>query len=98
MLKQETKKIITCLKKIKILDVINHTSGLKTMPDDENLIYIKYKYASSCMKKNINDDAHKIGTDNYSNICYIILGHIIEKITKLTYIDAYKKWGRRINF
>jgi CubicO group peptidase (beta-lactamase class C family) len=82
------------LKKIKLLDIINHTSGLKSMPNNKKLIYTCHKNATLCMNKFINENlfTHTIGTDNYSNIGYIILGYVIEKITKLTYIDAYQKY------
>ena len=81
-------------RKITILDVINHISGLKGMPDNKKSIYIRHNSAYSCMKKFINENlfTHTFGTDNYSNIGYIILGFIIEKVTKLTYIGSYKKY------
>jgi D-alanyl-D-alanine carboxypeptidase len=80
--------------KIKILDIINHTSGLKGMPNDKKSIYIHYKSLSKCMNSFINENlfTHTFGTDNYSNIGYIILGYIIEKTTNLSFIDAYKKY------
>ena len=64
------------------------------MPNNKKSIYIGHISASSCAKTFINENlfTHTFGTDNYSNIGYIILGYIIEKITNLTYIDAYKKY------
>jgi CubicO group peptidase (beta-lactamase class C family) len=80
--------------KITILDIINHTSGLKGMPDNKKSIYVYHKNASSCMKTFIDENlfTKEFGTDNYSNIGYIILGYIIEKITNLTYVKAYYKY------
>lgn len=80
--------------KIKIIDIINHTSGLKSLPDNIKLIYVHHDNASQCVKTFIDEDLfiNDPGTDHYSNIGYLILGHIIEKITKLTYIEAYKKY------
>ena len=80
--------------KITILDVINHTSGLKAMPDDKKSIYVRHKNTSSCLKTFIDENlfTKEFGTDNYSNIGYIILGYIIEKITNLTYIEACHKY------
>jgi CubicO group peptidase (beta-lactamase class C family) len=69
-------------------------SGLKGMPDNKKSLFVRYKSLLKCMKTFINENLfiHEFGTDNYSNIGYIILGYIIEKITKLSYIDAYKKY------
>ena len=33
-----------------ILDVINHTSGLKDISDDKKSIYVRHKNTSSCVK------------------------------------------------
>jgi len=93
-IKSKNKNNDDIFRKITILDIINHTSGLKSLPNKKKIIYTKYNNASLCMKKFINEDLfiHTFGTDNYSNIGYIILGYVIEKITNLTYIDAYKKY------
>jgi len=93
-IKTKNKNNNDSFEKITILDVINHTSGLKGMPNNKKSIYIRHKNASSCIKTFINENlfTKDFGTNNYSNIGYIILGHIIEKITKLTYVKAYYKY------
>jgi D-alanyl-D-alanine carboxypeptidase len=80
-----------------IFEVMNHMSGLKSLPNNEKMIYPKkneYKSATACLKSFINEKLfiHKKGTDNYSNIGYIILGSIIEKVTDLPFMESYKKY------
>lgn len=79
---------------INILEVINHISGLKSMPDKKEVIYKKYINATDSLHSFIDEKliTHTKNTDNYSNIGYILLGAIIEKITKLSYIDVYKNY------
>jgi len=81
------------LAKVKIIDVINHVSGIKNMYD--NVIYgsrKKYK----CTTEVYNDYSkeklitQQIGVMNYSNVGYIILGALIEKITNEKYTDFVK--------
>lgn len=93
-IKSKNKNNNNIFEKITILDVVNHTSGLKSLPDNKKLIYIRHKNASSCIKTFIDKNlfTKEFGTDNYSNIGYIILGYIIERITNLTYIEAYHKY------
>ncbi len=71
--------------RIKIIDIINHRAGfikninLKIYKKFESAIDI-YNYY--CKYKLIK---HKYGEYNYSNVGYIILGAIIEKITNTKY-------------
>ena len=82
------------LAKVKIIDVINHVSGLKNMYD--NVIYGSSKKKYKCTTDVYNDYSkeklitQQIGIMNYSNVGYIILGALIEKITNEKYIDFVK--------
>jgi CubicO group peptidase (beta-lactamase class C family) len=76
----------------KIYDLMNHETGLKIHPS--NTVTKKYSSATDVLSE-IDDqelkiDANKIGNFNYSNIGFIILGAIIEKVTNMTYIEAFK--------
>jgi CubicO group peptidase (beta-lactamase class C family) len=92
---------------ITILDLINHVSGIKTMPNlffkIKNYIsfiipesYFKNKYLNiqniSSIFENENIFTLKKGEYSYSNIGYILLGVIIEKTTKLTYLATLEKY------
>lgn len=79
---------------ITILDVINHKSGLKSFPNDKNSIYKVYANATKCLESFVNEPLllHDRGDDVYSNIGYILLGAIIEKVTDMAFIDAYKTY------
>jgi CubicO group peptidase (beta-lactamase class C family) len=83
------------IKNIKIIDIINHKSGLKNFWDGATYGSSKIKYKSPTEiynKWNNNkliDDKLK-GTFAYSNIGYQILGVIIEKITNENYSDYVK--------
>jgi len=78
--------------KIKIIDLINHTSGIKNFPDSINYD-IKTFTATVLTNIIINEDLFKFKkTFKYSNIGYILLGYIIEKVTKMNYMDAYYKY------
>ena len=82
------------LAKVKIIDVINHVSGLKNMFN--NVIYGISKKKYNCVTEVYNDYSkeklltNQIGVMNYSNVGYIILGALIEKITNEKYIDFIK--------
>jgi CubicO group peptidase (beta-lactamase class C family) len=67
-------------------------SGLKSLPDNKKIIFTRFTNATKCLNSFIDEKLfkHKKNTDNYSNIGYILLGAIIEKITNLSYLDAYK--------
>jgi len=83
------------IKNLKIIDIINHTSGLKNNWD--NAIYgsskIKYNTATQIYNKWNNNkliDTNMNGKYFYSNIGYVILGVLIEKISNTTYSDFVK--------
>lgn len=83
------------IKNLKIIDIINHQSGLKNYWDGANYGSSKIKFNSSTQVysrwKNDNMiDANSIGKFSYSNIGYIILGVLIEKITNIKYYDFIK--------
>ena len=80
-----------------ILDIINHTSGLKNMWP--GVIFgnttIKYKSATEIYEKwNSNDliDDNMKGLFQYSNIGYHLLGVVIEKVSGMIYSDFVKKY------
>ena len=70
------------LKNVKIIDVMNHTSGMKNNSE---------KYINSIKNyKNIKNEnliKHKKGKFIYSNLGYMILGVLIEKVSDLSYRD-----------
>jgi len=81
---------------LRIIDIINHKSGLKTWYYKvKNFISkIKYNCAIDVYKKyNKNNfiDEDLIGKFSYSNIGYIILGVLIEKITDAPYYEFIKE-------
>jgi len=80
---------------LKIIDIINHRSGLKKWYNKvKNFISkIKYNCATDVYKKyNKNSciDDELIGNFSYSNIGYIILGVLIENITGAPYYEFIK--------
>jgi CubicO group peptidase (beta-lactamase class C family) len=81
---------------LKIIDIINHRSGLKKWYNKvKNFISkIKYNCATDVYKKynknNLFDD-ELVGEFSYSNIGYIILGVLIEKITGDPYYEFIKE-------
>jgi CubicO group peptidase (beta-lactamase class C family) len=83
------------IKDLKIIDIINHRSGLKIWYYKVKNFISKMKYNSALEvfkkhnKKNLIDK-ETIGKYNYSNIGYIILGVLIEKITNAPYYDFIK--------
>ena len=83
------------IKNLKIIDIINHKSGLKNYWN--NATYgsskIKYKSATEIYNKwNDNNliDTKTKGTQVYSNMGFHILGVLIEKISNMTYSDFVK--------
>jgi CubicO group peptidase (beta-lactamase class C family) len=81
---------------LKIIDIMNHRSGLKKWYNKvKNFISkIKYNCATDVYKKYnknnlFNEDI--VGEFSYSNIGYIILGVLIEKITGAPYYEFIKE-------
>jgi CubicO group peptidase (beta-lactamase class C family) len=84
------------IKNLKIIDIINHTSGLKNLWDGANYgsSKIKYNTATQIYNKWNNDkliDANMSGKYFYSNIGYAILGVLIEKVSNTIYSDFIKQ-------
>lgn len=85
------------LKNLKIIDIMNHTSGLKNMYDNINYGYSKKKYTSATEVYNdlYNSNETLIntqpGTHVYSNIGYQLLGVLIEKVSNMSYSDFVKE-------
>lgn len=84
------------IKNLKIIDIINHTSGLKNLWDGANYgsSKIKYNTATQIYNKWNNDkliDANMSGKYFYSNIGYAILGVLIEKVSDTIYSDFIKQ-------
>ena len=84
------------IKNLKIIDIINHTSGLKNFWD--GAIYgsskIKYDTATQIYNKWNNNkliDINMSGKYFYSNIGYAILGVLIEKVSDTIYSDFVKQ-------
>lgn len=86
------------LKNIKIIELINHTSGLKLMANNFDKFdrIKKYKTAMEMVNTFLNDFessiiVHEKGRFNYSNIGYCILASIIETITGQTIIKCLEE-------
>ena len=85
------------IKDLKILDIINHRSGLKRMFTDyiDGPSKIKYKSATEVYEKwndnNMIDEKLKGTKKHYSNMGYQILGFLIEELSGITYSDFVKK-------
>jgi CubicO group peptidase (beta-lactamase class C family) len=80
------------LKGIKIIDIINHKAGfIKNLNYD---ITKKFKSISEIYDyyKSTKLITHKYGTYNYSNVGYVILGVIIEKVSNKKYFNFIKKY------
>lgn len=89
--------------KITIIQLLNHKSGMINILDDEyNLLNDDKSMQSIFLNLRVTDMlptivkhklfVYKIGSKNYSSIAYILLGVIIEKVTQLTYMNAYFKF------
>ena len=83
------------IKNLKIIDIMNHRSGLKKWYNKVKhfISNIKYNCATDVFKKykkNSCIDKELIGEFSYSNIGYIILGILIEKITNAPYYEFIK--------
>ena len=68
---------------------MNHQGKIKRDFDDNKLELKLYTTATEVMKLFINENIIDQNA-RYSNIGYVLLGVIIEKITKLSYIEAIK--------
>jgi len=68
------------LENIKIIDVMNHISGMKNMPEKYNNSIENY---NNIKKEKLIK--HKKNTYNYSNLGYMLLGVLIETITSTMY-------------
>jgi CubicO group peptidase (beta-lactamase class C family) len=85
------------LRKIKIMSVTNHTSGMKNIKDNFDYVFgseYKYKNATDAY---LSFNKEKLITEkkdifNYSNIGYIILGALIEKITGIDYRNVIENF------
>lgn len=78
--------------KITIMNLMNHNSGMKRMPD--KLIVKHYKTATDASDSFIEEKLFTLTKNSYSysNIGYILLGRIIEFVTWESYIDIFKKY------
>jgi CubicO group peptidase (beta-lactamase class C family) len=80
---------------LKIIDIMNHRSGLKKWYNKVKNFISKKKFncATDVFKKYNNNsciDDDLVGEFSYSNIGYIILGVLIEKITEAPYYEFIK--------
>lgn len=83
------------IKNLKIIDIMNHKSGLKNMFDGAIYGKSKKKYKSATEiynEYNNNKLINKtlIGTSAYSNLGYQILGVLIEKVSNIKYSNYVK--------
>jgi len=99
VIKSTNQKNNDCFAKTKIIDLINHKSGMKRMPsvDDVRFRFNKFTDASEIVKSFIDEELFidydkKAGVYDYSNIGYIVLGSIIEKISDLDYVSTCYKF------
>ena len=85
------------IKDLKIIDIINHKSGLKDVYDNKKYGSSKIKFDSATQVFNKYNDNNSIDNNmknnfNYSNMGYHILGMLIENISKIKYSDFVKKY------
>ena len=78
------------LANVKIIDVMNHKSGLKNINDGHDYIKGTKERYNNCIEyynsyKKEKLIKHKKGIFNYSNLGYMLLGTLIETITDITY-------------
>ncbi|QYJ69358.1 serine hydrolase domain-containing protein [Flavobacterium litorale] len=77
---------------ITIKNLLNHTSGIFNYTNDESfLAYMEAAQTREAMAKRIADFGSSFTTNekaDYSNSNYILLGYIIEDVTKKTYKDV----------
>ena len=77
------------IENVKIIDVMNHISGLKREYNNRSPKGSKTRYNNTIELFNSFKKEqlikHKKGTYNYSNLGYILLGTLIETVTKMTY-------------
>jgi CubicO group peptidase (beta-lactamase class C family) len=84
------------IKNLKIIDIINHKSGFINLCDGVTLggSKIKYNNAIEIYNKWNNNkliDTNLKGIYSYSNLGYIVLGVLIEKVSDITYSDFIKQ-------
>ena len=83
-------------KGIKIIELLNHVSGLKRVPDNiENFMSQNEYTKASEVYETFKDSYLKIyekETFNYSNIGYIILGTILEKKMNKSYFKVIEEY------
>jgi CubicO group peptidase (beta-lactamase class C family) len=81
------------LKNLKIIDIVNHKSGLKRMYTTfthRTIIYNKYESATEMYNKYIDNnliDEKLKGIYSYSNVGYQILGYLIEVLNGIPYFE-----------
>jgi CubicO group peptidase (beta-lactamase class C family) len=78
--------------KITIFNLLNHEGHIIRDLNEKKLIYNNFVSSTKIMDKFINDKIIDINYTGYSNMGYLLLGCIIEKVTNMTYIDAFKKY------
>jgi len=74
---------------LKLIDIVNHESGLISMPN--GIYYKHYKTANEVYdtfkNENLLSEKNVKGKRFYSNVGYIILGVVIENVSNLKYSD-----------
>jgi CubicO group peptidase (beta-lactamase class C family) len=81
--------------KITIFDIMNHKSGIKFVGDKAYKIPLS-KFENSTQASNFFMDEKLFtlpyGSESYSIISYVLLGRVMEQITKKTYMDLYNQY------